>query len=175
MGARLYVVMGVAGCGKSLIGSGVAAAIGATYIDGDDFHPAANIAKMSTGQALTDEDRWPWLRKVAQQLAGRDGIVLVGCSALKRAYRDFITSEAGEPVCFLYLEGSKALIAGRMAARSGHFMPTSLLDSQFATLEAPDDNENAIAIDISGTPEQTVALIVQRAFAGSKPRAEASP
>lgn len=160
MGQQLFVVMGVAGSGKSSIGAGVAAAMGGTYIDGDDFHPRSNIEKMANGQPLNDDDRWPWLEMVATELAKLDGIGLVGCSALKRAYRDFITVKAGAPVRFIYLDGSKSLIAGRMASREGHFMPTSLLDSQFAALEVPAIDENAVAIDISGSEEQVVAQIV---------------
>lgn len=156
---RLYVVMGVAGCGKTSVGTGVANKLGGTYIDGDDFHPEANIAKMSQGEALNDEDRWPWLNIVAQELAKRDGMVLVGCSALKRSYRDFIREHAGEPVCFIYLDGSKELIAGRMAARKGHFMPTSLLDSQFAALEVPSADELHQSIDISGSSAEVIDLV----------------
>ena len=151
MAQRLYIVMGVAGSGKTSIGENVAAKIGGTYIDGDDYHPQANIEKMANGTPLTDEDRWPWLEVVANELVRTEGVVLAGCSALKKAYREFITQSAGEPVQFLYLDGSKQLIGERMAARTGHFMPTSLLDSQFATLEVPDKTENAVAIDISGT------------------------
>ena len=161
MSQRLYVVMGVAGSGKTSIGENVAEKINATYIDGDDYHPQANIEKMANGEPLTDDDRWPWLEVVANELARTEGIVLAGCSALKKAYRDFITANAGEPVQFLYLDGSKQLIGERMAARTGHFMPTSLLDSQFATLEIPGETENAVAIDISGTQDDVVQLIVE--------------
>jgi len=156
---RLYVVMGVAGCGKSSIGAGAAHLLGGTYIDGDDFHPQSNIDKMSAGIALNDKDRWPWLKIVGQELAKQDGLVLAGCSALKRSYRNFIAECAGEPVTFLYLDGSKELIANRMAAREGHFMPTSLLDSQFATLQVPNETENAVAIDISGTQDDVISEI----------------
>ncbi|MEM8539683.1 MAG: gluconokinase [Pseudomonadota bacterium] len=157
---RLYVVMGVAGSGKTSIGESVAEQIGGTYIDGDDYHPQSNIDKMASGDPLTDEDRWPWLEIISGELARMQGIGLVGCSALKKSYRDFITKNAGEPVQFLYLNGSKDLIAERMAARTGHFMPTSLLDSQFEALEEPDESENAISIDISGTEPDVVKLIV---------------
>ena len=161
MGQRLYVVMGVAGSGKTSIGESVAEQIGGTYIDGDDYHPQSNIDKMASGDPLTDEDRWPWLEIISNELARMQGIGLVGCSALKKSYRDFITKNAGEPVQFLYLNGSKDLIAQRMAARTGHFMPTSLLDSQFEALEEPDGSENAISIDISGTEPDVVMLIVE--------------
>lgn len=161
-GARLFVVMGVAGCGKTTIGECVAEKLGGSYIDGDDYHPKSNILKMSQGEALNDEDRWPWLEIVAAELAKSDGLSLVGCSALKRSYRDFISKKAGEPVCFIYLDGSKELIASRMAARTGHFMPTSLLDSQFEILEVPLESENKIAIDISGSLNDVVKLIVSK-------------
>ncbi len=160
MKQRLYVVMGVAGSGKTSIGEGVAEKIGGIYIDGDDYHPQANIDKMASGDPLTDEDRWPWLEIISGELARIEGIGLVGCSALKKAYRDFITNNVGEPVQFIYLNGSKELIAKRMGARTGHFMPTSLLDSQFEALEVPDETENSISIDISGTEQDVINLIV---------------
>ena len=159
---RLMIVMGVAGCGKSTIAEGLARELGGTYLDGDSFHPAANIAKMSAGEALTDEDRWPWLDTFASNISARDGIVVGACSSLKRSYRDFITDRAGEPVLFIYLDGSRELITNRMSERTGHFMPTSLLDSQFATLEVPAEDENAIAVDISGTQDEIIANTVKQ-------------
>ncbi len=158
-GARIFIVMGVAGCGKSSVGAGIAEKMHGSYFDGDDLHPPANIAKMSAGTPLNDNDRWPWLEKVATHSASRSGLVFTGCSALKRVYREFITQKAGEPVCFIYLQGSKEMIAKRMAERSGHFMPTMLLDSQFATLEEPSDDENHIKVDISGSRDDVVALL----------------
>jgi gluconokinase len=146
---RKFIVMGVAGSGKSSVGAALGAAIGAPYIDGDDLHSAENIAKMSAGIALTDDDRWPWLTKIGETLAGHPGTILIGCSALKRAYRDLIRKTAGGPVTFIHCAGSRALIAERMAKRPGHFMPTSLLDSQFAALEVPGTDEDAITLDIS--------------------------
>ncbi|WP_338279423.1 gluconokinase [Sinorhizobium sp. KGO-5] len=140
--------MGVAGCGKSAVGDALAAGIGASYIDGDDLHPPANIAKMSRGEPLTDEDRWPWLALVAQKLAAADRVLIVGCSALKRRYRDHIRAEAADSVTFVHLSGTKDLIAARMDARAGHFMPASLIDSQFAALELPASDENAITVCI---------------------------
>jgi len=153
---RLYVVMGVAGCGKTTIGEDLAAAIGGTFLDGDAFHPPANIEKMSRGDPLTDEDRWPWLEIFGREIANRNGLVVGGCSSLKRSYREFITASAGEPVLFIYLDGSRDLIAGRMGKREGHFMPTSLLDSQFATLEIPTEEECSISVDIDATTLQIV-------------------
>ena len=158
--ARLHVVMGVAGSGKSSIGEALAIKMGGRFIDGDHLHPQSNIDKMSKGQPLTDADRLPWLRRVGEEVARLDGIGLVGCSALKKAYRELITRSAGEPVVFVYLHGSKELIASRMATRQGHFMPTSLLDSQFATLEVPDATENAIHVNIDGPIDVIVNAIV---------------
>lgn len=156
---RLLVVMGVAGCGKTTIGEHLAAAIGGTFLDGDAFHPDANIEKMSQGIPLTDEDRWPWLEIFGREIASRSGTVIGGCSSLKRVYRDFITKSAGEPVLFIYLNGSRQLIADRMGKREGHFMPTSLLDSQFAALEVPAADECAIDIDIDATTDEIVRRI----------------
>ena len=156
---RLFVVMGVAGCGKSSIGAAVAGRLGATYLDGDDFHPASNIEKMSRGEALTDDDRWPWLQIVGRETARRKGKVLTGCSALRRAYRDYLVAAAAEPVGFIFLDGSRELIAERMARRQGHFMPLSLLDSQFATLERPAGDEPALTVDISGSEANVVQQI----------------
>jgi gluconokinase len=152
--------MGVAGCGKSSVGAALAARLGLPYRDGDDLHPAANIARMSAGQPLTDADRWPWLIAVGAALRDRPGIV--GCSALRRAYRDRITAKAGHPVTFLHLSGDRDVIAARMAARTGHFMPPSLLDSQFATLEPPGPDENAVTVDIDRPLDAIVDALVAR-------------
>ncbi|MEW9612714.1 gluconokinase, GntK/IdnK-type [Shinella sp. S4-D37] len=145
---RRIVLMGVAGCGKSAVGAALAARIGATYLDGDDLHPPANIARMSRGEPLTDDDRWPWLTLVGQKLVDPHGIHIIGCSALKRRYRDRIRDHAKGPVTFIHLAGTRDLIATRMAARSGHFMPISLIDSQFAALEPSAEDEAAITVDI---------------------------
>ncbi|MGO4908289.1 gluconokinase [Pseudorhodobacter sp. W20_MBD10_FR17] len=149
-----YVLMGVSGCGKSSVGAALGPALGARYLDGDDLHPATNIAKMARGEALTDADRWPWLDLVGTELAAPN--MILGCSALRRVYRERITKAAGAPVCFIHLAGSRALIGGRMAARAGHFMPTALLDSQFATLEPPLADELAVTVSI----DQPLAGIV---------------
>lgn len=148
-----FVVMGVSGCGKSSIGAGFAAAIGARFIDGDDLHPPANIAKMSRGEALTDEDRAPWLAHVGQALA--QGNTVVACSALKRRYRDQIRAQSD--TVFLFLRGRKDTLRARMAARPGHFMPPSLLDSQLAILEPPAADEVHLVQDIEQTPAQIIA------------------
>lgn len=154
--------MGVSGCGKSSVGAAVAKELGMSYIDGDDLHPPENIAKMSRGVPLTDADRAPWLVRVGQRLAEIDGPVIIGCSALKRAYRDIIRERAGEPACFLHLEGSRETLSERMAKRSGHFMPASLLESQLATLEPPGPDERAITADIDQPFDQLVDALVAR-------------
>jgi len=151
--------MGVSGCGKSTIGAALAARLGGRFLDCDEFHPPANIEKMRAGTPLTDEDRWPWLARIGREIAALDGIVVAGCSALRRIYRERIGEAAGEPVMFVHLRGSRELIAGRMAAREGHFMPPGLLDSQFATLETPTAEETAIGVDILGSAEEIVARI----------------
>lgn len=151
---KRYVLMGVSGCGKSSVGAALGPALGARYLDGDDLHPPANIAKMARGEALTDADRWPWLDLVGAKLTAPD--MILGCSALRQVYRERITKAAGAPVCFIHLQGSHALIGGRMAARAGHFMPTTLLDSQFATLEPPMADELAVTVSI----DQSLAAIV---------------
>lgn len=148
------VIMGVAGCGKSSVGEGLAARLGIPYRDGDDLHTSEAVEKMRAGTPLTDADRWPWLDRVAEVLA-KEAPVIVGCSALRRAYRDRIRAGAGGPVRFVHLAGSREVILARMAARKGHYMPTSLLDSQFATLEAPGPDE-ALTVDI----DQPLAAIV---------------
>ncbi len=158
---RLIVVMGVSGSGKTTIARGLAECLGGQFVDADDCHPKSNIEKMSRGEALHDDDRWPWLHNFAQVLASREGRVIGACSALKRAYREKIISAAGEPVLFLFLNGSRALVAERLAARKDHFMPAILLDSQFSALEVPGANEPVVPIDISGTSEEIVAAIVR--------------
>ena len=151
------VIMGVAGCGKSAVGAAVAARMNIPYRDGDDLHPAANVAKMRTGVALTDDDRWPWLDRVAMVLRD-EAPVIVGCSALRSTYRDRIRDGAGGPVRLIHLAGSRALIAARMAQRTGHFMPPSLLDSQVAALEPPGPDE-ALTVDINQSLEAVVAAV----------------
>ena len=151
-----YVVMGVSGCGKSTVGAAFAQAIGAQFVDGDDLHPPENVAKMARGQPLTDADRAPWLDRVGATLTGG---VVVGSSALKRAYRDRIRAVAG-PVRFLHLAGSREVIAARMAARPGHFMPLGLLDSQFAALEPPGPDEDAVTVDIDQPFAAVIAALL---------------
>jgi gluconokinase len=149
------VLMGVAGCGKSSVGEALALLLGVPYRDGDDLHPLANVEKMRAGIALGDADRWPWLELVGAALAA-DAPLIIGCSALRRRYRDRIRQAAAGPVVFIHLSGSRAVIEARMAARKGHFMPVSLLDSQFAALEPPEPDEDALSVDI----DQPLAAIV---------------
>lgn len=157
---RLFVVMGVAGCGKSTVGNAIADQLGGIYVEGDEFHPLTNIKKMSNGEPLTDDDRWPWLKIIAQKMAKTEGLVFTGCSALKKSYRDFISREAGEDVTFIHLSGSKELIAERMNKRAGHFMPPSLLDSQFAALEPLTEQESSIVVDISFSEQEILDQIL---------------
>ncbi|MFN4101932.1 MAG: gluconokinase [Pararhodobacter sp.] len=154
------ILMGVAGCGKSSVGEAISARTGIAYRDGDDLHPAANVEKMRAGIPLTDEDRWPWLDQVGRELADKAPLI-IGCSALKRVYRDRIRALAGGPVTFVHLAGSRDLIAGRMAQRTGHYMPLSLLDSQFAALELPQPDEGALTADISQPLDALVDGIVK--------------
>jgi gluconokinase len=141
------VVMGVASCGKTCVGELLAEKLGAHFIEGDRLHPAANVAKMSAGNPLNDEDRWPWLKAIGESLAGDEAIV-ASCSALKRVYREAIAKAAQRPVYFVYLHGSRELLEQRIGARKGHFMPASLLDSQLATLQMPEPDERALRLDI---------------------------
>lgn len=157
---KRFVVMGVSGCGKSSIGAGFAAQIGGAFVDGDDLHPATNIAKMAAGIPLDDADRGPWLAAVGRTFADHDLPLVIGCSALKRSYREIIRNAAGGPVAFLHLDGVRDVIAGRMAARKDHFMPAALLDSQFAALEPPGPDENAVRVDIDQSPNAIVAELV---------------
>lgn len=156
------VVMGVSGCGKSSVGAALAQELGCRYQDGDDLHPAENIARMGAGIPLTDADRWPWLDRVALELQTQGGLHIVGCSALKRSYRDRIRAGVTGPVTFIHLAGTRDLIAGRMRDRPGHFMPTSLLDSQFATLEPPTADEHAITADIDQPLRDIVSMIIAK-------------
>lgn len=156
-----YVIMGVSGCGKSSIGAAFANAIGGQFIDGDDLHPASNRAKMASAQPLTDQDRAPWLTLVGRALQNQSSPIVIGCSALKRRYRDLIRAEAARPVMFVHLTGTPQVLASRMAARSGHFMPLTLLESQLATLEPPMPDEAAITVDIDQTPQAVLADVLQ--------------
>lgn len=156
MGATpLVVVMGISGVGKSAVGHELAERFGLDYADGDDFHSEANIAKMSAGTPLTDEDRWPWLEDIGEWLAAHDAAGgVISCSALKRAYRDVLTKAAPRTM-FLHLAGDHDLIKSRMEHRD-HFMPPSLLESQESTLEPLHDDEHGWVFDITPTPAEIV-------------------
>lgn len=156
----IVIVMGVTGSGKTTVGSLLASQLGWTFADADDFHPASNIERMRRGIPLNDEDRWPWLKRLRSEIDrwiadGRN--VVLACSALKRSYRQEL--DAGPAVRFVYLKGSAALITERLRSRHGHFADEHILAGQFADLEEPQD---AITVDISGTPEQIVGEIRQK-------------
>lgn len=157
------VVMGVSGCGKTTVGQLLAEALGVDYVEGDALHPPANVARMAAGIPLTDADRHGWLQAVAQRLsqaAGQGLGVVVSCSALKRAYRDQLR-EAAPGLRLLFLHGDAGLIGDRLAARQGHYMPVSLLQSQLDTLEPPAPDERPIALPITQPPEALVAEAVR--------------
>jgi gluconokinase len=157
--------MGVSGSGKSMVGSALTQRLRVPFVDADTLHPPANIAKMTAGEPLNDDDRYPWLEIVGEWLANhRDGGV-VSCSALKRKYRDQLRAHCPR-VEFLYLSGSPELIARRLAARSGHFMPAALLQSQFETLEPLGADEAGVTVDI----DQDVDAIIATFLARSAPR-----
>jgi len=156
------VVMGVSGSGKSTIADALAKRLGWRYEDGDKFHPASNVAKMSAGQPLTDEDRWPWLQAIADEIdriCAKGEHAVVACSALKRAYRKILVHGRSD-VRIVFLDGTEALIAGRLAARKGHFMPPGLLTSQFKTLEPPTVDERPLTVSIDATVETIVDDII---------------
>lgn len=153
---NLLVVMGVSGSGKSTVGAALAQRLRVRFADADDFHPEANIAKMSRGESLDDHDRWPWLEEVGQWLAEHPDGGVMSCSALRRKYRDQLRHHAPDTT-FVLLEGSREVIERRQAARPGHFMPSSLLTSQFATLEPLEPDEDGVVVDV----DQSVDAIVQ--------------
>lgn len=151
--------MGVSGSGKSTVGAALARRLGVPFADADAFHPAANIAKMSAGRPLDDNDRDPWLAAVGEWLAEHDCGVMT-CSALKRRYRDQLRSHRAN-IVFLHLTGSPALIAGRQAGRPGHFMPASLVMSQFEALEPLEPDEHGMTIDVGRSVEDIVDAFVR--------------
>ncbi|MCB1487112.1 MAG: gluconokinase [Bauldia sp.] len=151
------VVMGVAGSGKTVIGEALAERLGLPMLEGDSFHPEANVRKMSSGVPLTDDDRWPWLDAIGKAIGETPGGVIAACSALKRAYRDRLTAAAGRPLLFLFLDGSREVLASRIGNRKGHFMPPGLLDSQLATLEPPGPDELTIRVDVAPPVAEVVA------------------
>jgi carbohydrate kinase (thermoresistant glucokinase family) len=157
---RIFYIMGVSGCGKSTIGRELARTLSLPFFDGDDYHPEENIAKMSEGLPLNDQDRKVWLEAL-NNLAGKhqqNGAV-IACSALKKTYRDILNENILPPPVWVYLEGSYETILNRLQQRKGHFMPTALLKSQFDILEAP---EEAIKVSVTQTPEEIVAEILKQ-------------
>jgi gluconokinase len=164
--------MGVSGSGKSTVGEALAKRLGWLYEDGDKFHPASNVAKMSAGQPLTDEDRWPWLRAIADEidrLSAAGVHVVIACSALRRIYRDILIHGRND-VRIVYLDGTQALIAERLRRRKGHFMPPELLTSQFKTLEPPDRDEHSVTVSIDA-PVDAIVDDIQRQI-GLRPAGE---
>jgi carbohydrate kinase (thermoresistant glucokinase family) len=160
----IVVVMGVSGSGKTTVASLLAERLGCAFQDGDDLHPSANVAKMKSGTPLTDADRIPWLQAIARHIDAwreRGEVGVVTCSALKRAYRNIIVGKRSD-VALVYLKGPRALIHDRLMARTAHFMPVGLLDSQFATLQEPAADERPVVVDIGPTPAQIVDEIVRR-------------
>ena len=169
------VVMGVSGSGKTTIADKLAERLDWTYEDGDRFHPASNIAKMSAGQPLTDEDRWPWLRAIADEIdriceAGERAVI--ACSALKRAYREILVHERSD-VRIVFLNGTQQLIADRLSQRQGHFMPPGLLASQFKTLEPPERNENPVTVSIDASVDAIVDDVIRQL--GLRPADSSTP
>ena len=159
----VIVLMGVSGSGKSTTGTRLGAKLGWAFRDADSFHPPANIAKMSRGEPLSDEDRWPWLTAIAAWIDERRSTgepAIVSCSALKRRYRDVLIG--GRPdVKLVFLKGERRLIGDRLSRRKGHFMPPALLDSQFAALEEPDRVENALVVSVAMPPKRVVSTIIE--------------
>lgn len=160
----IVVVMGVSGSGKTTVAAMLAGRLQCSFLEGDDFHPASNVQKMRGGTPLTDDDRFPWLSRIAVAIdrwraAGASGVLT--CSALKRAYRDIIVGDRPE-VTLVYLKGSRELIQHRMAARHEHFMPVALLDSQFATLQEPTADEKPVVVDVGPPPAEIVSEIVRQ-------------
>jgi gluconokinase len=163
--ARIIIVMGVSSSGKSTVGHAIARALHVPFLDGDGYHPEANVEKMRAGIPLNDEDRWPWLERLALALheaADRKDAAVGACSALKRTYRQYLADKAGEPILFVYLDGSREVIAERMARRKHEYMPTSLLDSQFATLEVPDPaTENVLVVPVTDSVDKITRTVVR--------------
>ena len=173
----IVVLMGVSGSGKSTVAALLAAALGCQFQEGDDLHPPENVAKMRGGTPLTDADRMPWLRKIAEEIdrwRARGECGVLTCSALKRSYRDIIIG-GRQDIVLVYLKGSRELIHQRMAARHKHFMPVALLDSQFATLEEPTRDEHPIIVDVSGKSADIAHEIVYQLEARDSETSKPTP
>ncbi|ARD20594.1 MULTISPECIES: gluconokinase [Shewanella] len=164
MTGKTIIVMGVCACGKSTVGEKLANSLNAKFIDGDDLHPRANIQKMARGEPLNDDDRAPWLERVrdaAYSIESKNETAIIVCSALKQQYRDTIR-EGNQQVAFLYLQGSYDLILARMQARSGHFMKQNMVDSQFATLEDPSQENLVVTVNVDNSIDNIVSLAVKQ-------------
>ena len=169
-GRQPVLVMGVSGSGKSTVARGLAERLDGVYVDADDLHPEENVAAMARGEPLTDALRWGWLDAVAEAMATTEPFAVVACSALKRVYRDRLRARLGAfPIVFL--EGDHALLRERMAQREGHYMPVSLLDSQFATLEPPAPEEGAIRVSVAPPPDE----VLDTALSELSPRLQGGP
>jgi gluconokinase len=155
------VVMGVSGAGKTTVGKRLAEALGARFIDGDDLHSDAARAKMAAGHALTDDDRWPWLDRIGAALA-QGSRTVVACSALRRAYRDRLRAAAGPSLRFVYLDADRETMRARVAGRIGHYMPASLVDSQFAALEPPEREADVISTPADADLETEIPRLLER-------------
>ena len=162
-------MMGPCGCGKTTVGSALADRLGGAFIEGDEYHPEANRAKMSAGEPLSDADRWPWLDLIGDELRRQrqsaDTVVLA-CSALKRVYRDRLR-QADPNLQFVLLVGTKRLLMERLEERHDHFMPPALLDSQLEALETPDEDERALLVDVAKTPEEMISEILEHSTTGA--------
>lgn len=160
----IVIVMGVSGCGKTVVGSRLAEILNAQFAEGDQFHSTENVEKMRGGTPLTDEDRWPWLRAIAAAIdtwRTEKKNAVVACSALRKVYREILMGDRDDVIA-VHLKGSKELIAARLNERQHEYMPTALLQSQFDTLEEPDETENVITVEIGKKPEAIVAEIADR-------------
>ena len=152
--------MGVSGCGKSSVAKALSVKLNRPFVEGDSWHSAKNIEKMSAGIPLTDEDRWPWLDLLAEKLRTSDVPVVMACSALKRSYRDRL--RAGNGITFVYLQGDRDILLSRMSGREGHFMPMKLLDNQLSVLEEPDQCEPHFVVNIDQPLEQILDQLLQQ-------------
>jgi gluconokinase len=171
------IVMGVSGSGKSTVAGALGKRLGWRFEDGDRFHPKSNVAKMAAGHPLTDEDRWPWLNAIADEIertCKENSHLVIACSALRRAYRDVLLRGRTD-VRFVFLRGTQELIGDRLAHRKGHFMPPELLASQFRTLEPPEDAEHVIAVSIDAPVDVIVADVLRQLKLDSATPQEAAP
>ncbi len=158
----VVIVMGVSGSGKSTVGLALARQLGLPFLDADDFHPPANVDKMSRAIPLSDEDRWPWLAALSSGMADaadRTGGVVATCSALKRCYREYLLKQVARPLMFVFLDGDRDTLYERMKQRSDHYMPVSLLDSQLATLERPHADEPAATFSVLKSIDELISEI----------------